>query len=145
MSKIDYFNSVCICYAICSFVGIILIYIWHISELVIGSMYLNTIQSDFFINIALWLIINALLSIFLTSCICAYYYFDSKLFLRLHIYRSIMFMVFIYLGWVITGTILFLNGYNDIPKELKIYLYFVLVFGYVGVINIIKYFLISEQ
>jgi len=140
MAKIDYCNCVCICFGIFSFLGIIFAYIWPISEIIIGIFYIKEIQCDFFINIALCLIIKALLSVFLVTCICIYFYYDEKLFFRFYSYLLIILFTFINLGWTIVETLLFLNYCNNIPEEINTYLWFSLFFGYLGFFNII-YFL----
>ena len=139
MAKNDYCNSVCICIGICSFIGIIFVYAWPISEIVIGSLYIKQVECYFFINIALWLIIKAILSIFLVTCLVIYFYYDEKLFFRFYCYILIMLFVFIYLGWLITGSVLLYNCFNDTPKELNIYVYLSLAFGYIGFLNMLKF------
>ena len=50
-----------------------------------------------------------------------------------------MLFVFIYLGWLITGSVLLYNCFNDTPKELNIYVYLSLAFGYIGFLNMLKF------
>ena len=138
MVKNDYYNITCISYFICSFFGIIMLYIFPLCEIIIGSMYYDLYLCESFLNISLWLIIKGIISIILLTCIIFYYYHFQKIFNNISLSFLIFLLSFLYLSWNIAGSILFWKYCIDIePEELNIFLWFSLFFGYLYLLILI--------
>jgi hypothetical protein len=130
--KKDYCNATCICFSSLLFISIIIGFCVPISEIIVGFNFYNKTTCYSFFDIGMWFIIKGFITINFLICISVYLYFnDNDIRSNLCINSTVAFFSLINLIWLIFGSILFWGYcYNLEPKEINIFMWFSLIFGY---------------
>lgn len=110
-----------------------------ISEIVIGILNKDALSCDsgLFMNLDTWLITKGSVECFIILCIPLLFVSNKQSIVKCTVVIIIYLFNIFTIIWIISGSVIFFRdcSYN-LPDNLYYFIIFILVFGYIGVINI---------